>query len=69
MFQSPSHRGGGAAKWIELHPGPDQPKCFNPLLIGEAAPPGSILDAKSFSLGTFQSPSHRGGGAAGSISP
>ena len=61
-FQSPSHRGGGAAGvktdlcGTRLH-------SFNPLLIGEAAPPESILNTSDF-LSMFQSPSHRGGGAA-----
>src|ERR1017187_7446854 len=36
---------------------------FNPLLIGEAAPPLSDRDAQD-NLTPFQSPSHRGGGAA-----
>src|ERR1017187_7333814 len=37
--------------------------CFNPLLIGEAAPPLLAILALALPL-WFQSPSHRGGGAA-----
>ena len=87
-FQSPSHRGGGAAKDLSsFHP--KSSNCFNPLLIGEAAPPkrgdhssdNAVQVSIPFSSGrrrrhidcaacehckdpTFQSPSHRGGGAA-----
>src|ERR1017187_5998719 len=40
QFQSPSHRGGGAAPLPGVHTSGDG--CgFNPLLIGEAAPPGN----------------------------
>ena len=65
QFQSPSHRGGGAALSITGWRSPCSLRRFNPLLIGEAAPPVVLLLAGSglFSLG-FQSPSHRGGGAA-----
>src|ERR1017187_4457935 len=63
-FQSPSHRGGGAAvcpytlEQLVVH-------CFNPLLIGEAAPPmatSALSNTRQWHQ--FQSPSHRGGGAA-----
>ena len=38
LFQSPSHRGGGAACSTGSISGQTL-RCFNPLLIGEAAPP------------------------------
>ena len=38
LFQSPSHRGGGATGASCCSIRPREP-CFNPLLIGEAAPP------------------------------
>src|ERR1017187_6962535 len=88
-FQSPSHRGGGAARWgvpdllcrvygvsIPFSSGrrrrryspSSRSRCrsgFNPLLIGEAAPPDSpYLIAAIVHAMEFQSPSHRGGGAA-----
>src|ERR1039457_1758236 len=118
QFQSPSHRGGGAAPLPGVHTSGDG--CgFNPLLIGEAAPPlelpalrreakrsvsipfssgrrrrpltvqgGMIIGNDRFNplligeaappdrgrsrqgprCGRFQSPSHRGGGAATYVS-
>ena len=92
-FQSPSHRGGGAAAWRYSVSVISDWSRFNPLLIGEAAPPlarptrtrrsGVWRVSIPFSSGrrrrpgigvvvsnansTFQSPSHRGGGAASAI--
>src|ERR1017187_6554038 len=63
MFQSPSHRGGGAAR-IPRQAGESRPIGFNPLLIGEAAPPSSRHGLPCLLFPLFQSPSHRGGGAA-----
>src|ERR1022692_1286521 len=95
-FQSPSHRGGGAARQpipdrghcschgvsIPFSSGrrrrlcPRVPRlgevvatCFNPLLIGEAAPPSSRHGLPCLLFPWFQSPSHRGGGAAYAIFP
>ena len=39
VFQSPSHRGGGAAQVVGGTVVPTYDMRFNPLLIGEAAPP------------------------------
>src|SRR5580658_10253383 len=62
LFQSPSHRGSGAAG--RTKPDDELPEsCFNPLLIGEAAPPFFVA-LVVVGAGMFQSPSHRGSGAA-----
>ena len=45
-FQSPSHRGGGAATICRNKSSGRINICFNPLLIGEAAPPNSLLFVK-----------------------
>ena len=66
-FQSPSHRGGGAARSLRQpnNSARDGVQCFNPLLIGEAAPPVNTYPNLVRIFGSkFQSPSHRGGGAA-----
>ena len=61
VFQSPSHRGGGATSSTSGS-SLARSMCFNPLLIGEAAPPVYLEYGDREDL-LFQSPSHRGGGA------
>jgi len=65
VFQSPSHRGGGAARQKAVFDPRIYEICFNPLLIGEAAPPlaGTAIMSQT-TMACFKSPSHRGGGAA-----
>ena len=63
MFQSPSHRGGGAAP-LRFRRSSPRSLGFNPLRIGEAAPPVDSESDDSVAMTLFQSPSHRGGGAA-----
>src|SRR5580658_9765372 len=64
-FQSPSHRGSGTTQESAGISAPLLATGFNPLLIGEAAPPGpSFNSSRLDEPELFQSPSHRGSGTA-----
>jgi len=63
-FQSPSDRGGSAAERLEFYGRFYEESCFNPLLIGEAAPPSNGILRVHSRPSLFQSPSDRGGSAA-----